>query len=811
MRCVRCEADNPEGMKFCIECAAPLTRGCPSCGFANPPQAKFCGQCASALQGPLPAAVPSSYSPHPQPPRSYTPPHLAEKILTSRAALEGERKHVTVLFADLKGSMELLADRDPEDARAILDPVLERMMAAVHRYEGTVNQVMGDGIMALFGAPIAHEDHAVRACYAVLAMQASVKQYATEVERTHGVPMQIRVGLNSGEVVVRAIGNDLHMDYSAIGQTTHLAARMEQLARPGSTLLTAETLRLVEGIVHVTALGPVPVKGLDAPVEVFELVGASALRGHFQARVAGGLTRFVGRDAELAALQRGLAHLQAAEFLYETQLFPEHEYTFKHTLTYDVAYGSLLQERRRALHARIVAVMETLDADHVAEQIERLAHHAVRGEVWDKAVAYWRQTGARALARSANREAVVCFEHALVALQHLPERRDTAEQAIDLRFDLRTALFPLGEHGRIFEYLHAAEIMADKLNDQRRLGQASGHLSTHFDITGDRDQAIMAGQRALAIAQEIGDLALQVRASFNLVRAYYALGNYRHALNFLRRTVTALEGAPVHERFGMVGLPSVVSRGHLALCLMELGAVAEAMAWGEEADRMAEAAGEPYTLVATYLRMGLLYLRKGDLPRALPVLERGLRLCQGGNVPLWFSGITSTLGCAYALSGRVAEALPLLERAVDDDVSTGRMNALSLRMSWLSEAYVLAGRLKDALPLAERALALTCDRRERGNQAWVLRLLGEIHWRRTPPDVDQAAAHYHQALALAEELSMRPLQAHCHLGLGTLYAKMGRREQAHAALSTAIELYRAMEMTFWLPEAEAALAQVEGR
>jgi len=180
---------------------------------------------------------------------SYTPQHLAEKILTSRSALEGKRKQVTVLFADLKGSMELLADRDPEEARRLLDPVLERMMDAVHRYEGTVNQVMGDGIMALFGAPLAHEDHAVRACYAALAMQAAVKQYATEVQRSHGVPVQIRVGLNAGEVVVRAIGSDLHMDYTAVGQTTHLAARMEQMALPASILLTHAVLRLAEGYV----------------------------------------------------------------------------------------------------------------------------------------------------------------------------------------------------------------------------------------------------------------------------------------------------------------------------------------------------------------------------------------------------------------------------------------------------------------------------------------------------------------------------------------------------------------------------------
>jgi class 3 adenylate cyclase len=250
---------------------------------------------------PLPSATTQERTP-----LTYTPSYLAEKILTSRSALEGERKLVTVLFADLKGSMELLADRDPEEARQLLDPVLERMMAAVHRYEGTVNQVMGDGIMALFGAPIAHEDHAIRACYAALAMQDAVRRYSEVVRRAHGCEVQIRVGLNAGEVVVRAIGNDLHMDYSAIGQTTHLAAPMEQLATPGSIRLTAATLRLVEGLVVVRTLGPVPVRGLTDPVEVFELVGTSAIRQRLPATVGRGLTRFVGRQTELAVLQQAL-------------------------------------------------------------------------------------------------------------------------------------------------------------------------------------------------------------------------------------------------------------------------------------------------------------------------------------------------------------------------------------------------------------------------------------------------------------------------------------------------------------------------
>jgi class 3 adenylate cyclase len=255
MRCPHCQQENREGARFCAACGSSIAWKCPACGSQPPPGAAFCDHCGTPLTATTTAATPPSLAPRPQTLQAYTPAHLAEKILTSKAALEGERKQVTVLFADLKGSMELLADRDPEEARQLLDPVLEHMMAAVHQYEGTVNQVVGDGIMALFGAPIAHEDHAVRACYAALAMQASVQQYASETQRTRGVPIHIRVGLNAGEGVVRSIGSDLHMDYTAIGHTTHLAARMEQMALPGSIMITSEVLRLAEGYVQVQSLG----------------------------------------------------------------------------------------------------------------------------------------------------------------------------------------------------------------------------------------------------------------------------------------------------------------------------------------------------------------------------------------------------------------------------------------------------------------------------------------------------------------------------------------------------------------------------
>jgi len=298
MKCPRCRHENPPQARFCPECGTRLAPVCAKCQSELPAGAKFCQQCGE----PVATSATSRFAT----PEAYTPKHLAEKILTSKTALEGERKQITVLFADLKGSLELLADRDPEEARKLLDAVVERMMEAVHHFEGTVNEVRGDGIMALFGAPLAHEDHALRACFAALRMQEAVKRYADELRRNDGLLVQIRVGLNSGEVVVRSIGSDLRMDYSAVGRTTHLAARMEQLAAPGTIQLTAETLRLVEDLVEVAPLGPVPVKGLDEPIEVFELVGAGAAHTRFEAAERHGLTRFVGRTAEMEQIRDAL-------------------------------------------------------------------------------------------------------------------------------------------------------------------------------------------------------------------------------------------------------------------------------------------------------------------------------------------------------------------------------------------------------------------------------------------------------------------------------------------------------------------------
>jgi class 3 adenylate cyclase/tetratricopeptide (TPR) repeat protein len=1132
IRCPRCQHENPTGVKFCGECGARLEAVCRSCQASNPPSNKFCHQCGARL-----TATPTA--PKFDSPDSYTPKHLAEKILTSRAALEGERKQVTVLFADLKGSMELLADRDPEAARKILDPVLERMMEAVHRYEGAVNQVMGDGIMALFGAPVAHEDHAVRACYAALRMQESVKKYAEEVRRSHAAVVKIRVGLNSGEVVVRAIGSDLHMDYTAVGQTTHLAARMEQIADPGAIVITPGTLALAEGYVEVKSLGPVPVKGLADAVEVYEVTGVGPVRSRLQAAAVRGLTRFIGRDAELEALhkalerahaghgqvvavvgepgvgksrlfwesthserfahasgdtrpsgsrgrwlaletssasygkatpylpvidllrayfqievrddarrirekvtgkllsldpalerflpailslldlpvddpswqrldppgrrqatldgvrrlllresqaqplvlvfedlhwidgetqalldglieslptarllllvnyrpeyqhawgsktyyrqlridplppesaeellglllghaksleplkrlliertegnpffleesvrtlveskvltgergdhrlettlhsleipatvqallaaridrlepddkrllqaaavigenvplslleeiadqseeglRRSLTRLQAAEFLYETLLFPDLEFTFQHGLTHNVAYASLLHERRRVLHARTVEAIERIYADRLPEQAERLGHHAFNAETWGKALAYLRQAGTKAATRSAYREAAGHFERALAALARLPESRETTEQGIDLRLDLRNSLHAIGEFPRTIEPLREASRLAEGLGDRLRLGRVATSLCQYYRQIDDLEEAVKLGQRALTVATTVGDFVLKLLSNIALGQAYHAFGDYPRAIDCLRNNMSALGADLVHERFGYVGLPSVFSLSWLARCLAELGDFNDGIAEAERGVNVAEEVDHPFSLVTAYYGAGVVHVQKGNLEAAIHRLERAVGLCSVWNFRSWIPPIASALGTAYTRCGRFNDGLRLLEQAVEQAASMGLMGRQCLRLAALSEGYLAAGRQQGALEFAAQALDLSRRYKERGRETWNLCLLGDIISSIDSSDVERAEDYYHQALALGQDLGMRPLVAHCHFGLGTLYRRTGKREQAQEQLTTATTMYREMDMAYWVEKAEAEAKEI---
>jgi tetratricopeptide (TPR) repeat protein len=500
-------------------------------------------------------------------------------------------------------------------------------------------------------------------------------------------------------------------------------------------------------------------------------------------------------------LRRGLAHLQAAEFLYETSLFPELAYTFKYALTHEVTYGSLLQERRRALHARIVAASERLYADQLTEQAERLAQHAVRGEVWHKAVIYCRQAGTRANDRAAFREAVASFEQALQALAHLPEPSDTRVLALELRLALGRSLAALGEYGRHLALLGEAEALARALDDRARLGRVLAWIASLLRTTGALDGAMAAGQQALDLAAELGDSALQVEASLHLGQAYHASGDFGRAAELLRQNV---EAADREHRTPSTCL-RMWSQVRLAQTLSALGAFTEGRQNGEEALRLATLAGRGSTPIMTHSCLGNLYLAQGDLEHAIQVLEQGLALCRASGNRDFLRGIMADLGYAYALQGHLAEGRTLSEEGIREGIRVGAQHAS--RVAWLSEVCRLEGCGDEAWQHARQALDLARQLKARGNEALALHQLGVVQAHADPPDAVQAEAHYQQALALAEALGMRPLQAHCRLGLGTLYTKIGRREEARAELSTAIELYRAMEMTFWLPQAEALLVQ----
>jgi class 3 adenylate cyclase/pimeloyl-ACP methyl ester carboxylesterase len=305
MQCSRCKNENPLGQKFCGECGARLVSLCPSCGASYAPDQKFCGECGTGLRL---ADAPAKYGT----PQSYTPKHLAEKILTSKAALEGERKQVTVLFVDVSGFTALSEKLDPEDVHELMDRAFELMLGEVHRYEGSVNQFLGDGLMALFGAPIAHEDHPVRAVHAALGIQQALGVYRDELRARRGIEFRVRMGLNSGGVVVGKIGDNLRMDYTAVGDTTNLAARLLAVAEPGQILVTEDIVKAVEPYFVLQPLDEVGVKGKALAVRPYLVEGLRSVRSRLEAESERGLTPLVGREHELALLRDGLAEAQAA-------------------------------------------------------------------------------------------------------------------------------------------------------------------------------------------------------------------------------------------------------------------------------------------------------------------------------------------------------------------------------------------------------------------------------------------------------------------------------------------------------------------
>jgi DNA-binding winged helix-turn-helix (wHTH) protein/tetratricopeptide (TPR) repeat protein len=571
------------------------------------------------------------------------------------------------------------------------------------------------------------------------------------------------------------------------------------------------------GLATVATLVPATLRALieqqlaQCSPEVQTLLAAASVAGleFAAAAVAAGLERAEDAiEAQCATLAHQGQFLEARGHATWPDGTVTAWYGFRHALYRDVVVQRVPAGRRTRWHARIGTRLAHGFGEGAGAMAAAVAWHCVQGRLWSQAVPYLRQAGHQAAGRGGYQDAVACYEQALHALQQLPETRAVRVQALELRLDLRHALVPLDAPRRILDHLRHAEVLAELLGDQRRLGAIAGYQVFCWRDLGEPEASLAAAQRALTIATARGDVRQQVAANLYLGDVYLATwSDYQRAAEVFRRTLELLHGTPP-ARPGPAFLPAVTARAYLAMGLAELGAFAEGHTHGADALRLAEVVGHPYSLVQACAAVGSLALRQGALAQALAALERGRALSEALEIPLLTRLCTARLGAAYALAGRLGEALPLLERARAQVMAVRRHPLAPLLTVRLGEGYVCAGRVAEARCLGQQALEAAHGQQQPGYQAYALRLLGESAARHVPLHGEQAATYYKQAIALAEALGMRPLQAHCHRGLGMLYAAIGQREQARTALSTAIEMYRAMEMTFWLPQTEAALAQV---
>ncbi len=504
------------------------------------------------------------------------------------------------------------------------------------------------------------------------------------------------------------------------------------------------------------------------------------------------------------ALRRGLDHLQAAEFVYETRMFPEPEYTFKHALTHEVSYGGLLQDRRRDLHARIVDAIETLHRDRLGEQIERLAHHALRGELGDKAVLHLRQAGLKAAARSALPDARAWFEQALSVLATLSESPSALERGFEIRLELGTVLVRLGEVRPALENAREAESIADRLDDDHRRGRICVVLINAHSLVGELDNALVTGTRALEIAERLGDLRLHVGATTYLAQAHCYRGDFERAVELASDSLGALPADWADEPFGYSPLPlSVFIRQWLVLSLADLGRFGEAAPHEAELLLLAGAAQHPFTIGEAYNAASVLHLRRGDWAKASSLIEHSIAAFREGNVVIVLPVMLASSAMVFGQVGEVSEALTRFrecEQLLEHLASRG---VVFTPYGSLGRAALLLGRLDEAQTLGERVLERSPSRH--GVVANALHLLGDIATHPDRFDAESGAARYRQALALAEPRGMRPLVAHCHLGLGKLYRRTRQRERAHEHLTTATTMYREMGMTYWLEQAAMEL------
>ena len=508
-------------------------------------------------------------------------------------------------------------------------------------------------------------------------------------------------------------------------------------------------------------------------------------------------------------LRRGLAHLQESEFIYETQLFPDHEFTFKHALTHEVAYAGLLGERRRALHAAVVTALEHLYGDRLDEHIERLAHHALRGELWDKACAYSHDAGRKSLARSAYREALTHLEQALAIIPQQPEDTETLQRAFGVRLALRNALLPLGMGARAVELTREAEALARRLGDHPGLVRVTRLMLHGFWVTGRTDEARRYGEMALELAEAHGDASAKIIAHSLVGQSEVWWGDWVNAERHLDRAIALLRTNDLRPGEWYSGIhPGVQALSNLGWIHAHRGDFATGLRLGEEAVQIAESLRYPHSAAYSIVHLAAQHLHRGALSHAMLQCERGVDV--GGEAAAGFFSPYFDAFRAYVqvLSGSIDLGLPVLRRAVDAQTSMGFRYGLGWLRALLGEGLLLAGRHGEAAEEASRALALARDCGERAFEANAHRLLAAIAAQTDPTGAEGAEDHYQCALTIASQLGARPLVAHCHLGLGKLYRRTGKRQEAKEHLTTATAMYREMDMWFYLEQAEAAMREV---
>jgi class 3 adenylate cyclase/tetratricopeptide (TPR) repeat protein len=1123
MKCRSCQSENREGVNFCEECGAIIGIVCPECGEQIQPDKKFCGACGYHLK------IHKKPSPlNYVQPRSYTPKFLAEKILNSRVSLEGERKYVTVMFADVANFTSLSEKLDPEDVHTIMDGCFRILMEETHKFEGTINQFTGDGIMALLGAPVAHEDHAERACHAALSIQKAMEKYSELIAKDYGMEFKMRIGLNSGPVIVGAIGDDLRMDYTAIGDTTNLACRMEGIAEPGTIAISIYTYRLVKDYFECRYMGRKAIKGKKESQEIFELVKAGASSTRMEAAVAKGLTKFVGREKSMDAfivafnkvktgsgqlvgvvgeagvgksrllyefkkrlrqtgitclegrcihfgsaipylpvinilkiyfeirereneisvrnrianqilqldkkleqilpplydllslkikdeaylslepkekkervfealrdliiresqkkpvvlaiedlhwvdktseefldyfinwvpqakvmmvllhrpdythkwgsksffnrigvdqltlqssaklvkailvdgdvapeikdlilsraagnpffmeelthsllengsiqkrdmqyiltrdistkaipetvhgiiaaridrleenlkkiiqvasvigrefdfrilqaitdmdqdLKRQLLNLQGLEFIYQQSLFPEVVYIFKHAITQDVAYNSLLSAKRREIHKKIGDAIEQIYAKNLEEFYEMLAYHYTRGDQLIKACEYLKLAGQKALGNNALWEAYAFYRDVLELLGKLPESPDNKTEKIDLIITLMIVpLELLGYPDDSFKYLRKCEQWAKDLGDTRRIATIYSLIGSYFTFSGDFHAALHYTEAGFESARKVRDIDLMVPLSYSLNNTYLAKGYYKNIISKAPEVIGIIEKSRrSSEFFGLMYNPYSAICVLYGLALGLTGRFGEGKAALEKALFNALSVGDKLSIGVVYAHYGYFYYNKGDWASAKEHYENGLAHFEEIKFHFGLAICFCGIGYAFSFLKDPESGKKYVEKGIQLHLNCGVKWLLSLHNWMAGSIYLDLGDIERAEKTVEEALRLSVINNEKDVEGIVWLARGRILGKSNLQQVGKVEEYFFKGMEILEDLGMKPACATGYQYLGEFYLDAGNDEKALQNLKQAEAMFESMGMDYWLERAQTLLTKVK--